>query len=99
MVWLPARYSESYASNQYRALQQFFKWWAGEEELRDPMARLRPPKVTGKLIPVFTSVELSKLERFLPRAVVRPAARRGDHRGVPRDRHPLVGARGHPLPL
>ena len=63
MVWLLARYSDSYASNQYRALQQFFKWWAGEEELPDPMARLRPPKVTGTLIPVFTSVELSKLER------------------------------------
>ena len=26
MVWLLARYSDSYASNQYRALQQFFKW-------------------------------------------------------------------------
>jgi site-specific recombinase XerD len=26
------------------------------------MARLRPPRVTEKLIPVFTSVELSKLE-------------------------------------
>ena len=63
MVWLLARYSDSYASNQYRALQQFFKWWAEEEELPDPMARLRPPKVTEKLIPVFTSVELSKLER------------------------------------
>jgi len=57
------RCSESYASNQYRALQQFFKWWAQEEELPDPMARLRPPRVTEKLIPVFTRVELSKLER------------------------------------
>jgi hypothetical protein len=54
MVWLLSRYSDSYASNQYRALQQFFKWWAGEER-PDPMARLRPPKVTGKLVPVFTS--------------------------------------------
>jgi integrase/recombinase XerD len=27
------------------------------------MTRLRPPRVTEKLIPVFTSVELSKLER------------------------------------
>ena len=27
------------------------------------MVRLRPPKVTGKLVPVFTSVELSKLDR------------------------------------
>jgi site-specific recombinase XerD len=62
-VWLLSRYSDSYASNQYRALQQFFKWWAEEEERPDPMARLRPPKVTEKLIPVFTSVELSKLER------------------------------------
>src|SRR5215470_8270687 len=63
LVWLLSRYSDSYASNQYRALQQFFKWWAGEEERPDPMVRLRPPKVTGKLVPVFTSVELSKLER------------------------------------
>jgi integrase len=62
MVWLLSRYSDSYASNQYRALQQFFKWWAEEEELPDPMARLRPPKVTEKLIPVFTSVELLRLE-------------------------------------
>jgi site-specific recombinase XerD len=63
MVWLLSRYSEAYASNQYRALQQFFKWWAQEEELPDPMARLRPPRVTEKLIPVFIRVELSKLER------------------------------------
>ncbi len=63
MVWLLGRYSDSYASNQYRALQQFFKWWAGEEDLTDPMARLRPPRVTEKLIPVFTSGELSKLEK------------------------------------
>jgi hypothetical protein len=46
MVWLLSRYSDSYASNQYRALQQFFKWQAQEEELPDPMARLRPPGVT-----------------------------------------------------
>jgi site-specific recombinase XerD len=63
MVWLLGRYSDSYASNQYRALQQFFKWWASEEDLPGPMARLRPPRVTEKLIPVFTSGELSKLEK------------------------------------
>jgi integrase/recombinase XerD len=63
MVGLLGRYSDSYASNQYRALQQFFKWWAGEEDLPDPMTRLRPPRVTEKLVPVFTSVELSKLEK------------------------------------
>jgi site-specific recombinase XerD len=63
MVWLLGRYSDSYASNQYRALQQFFRWWSDEEELPDPMARLRPPRVSQKLVPVFTSGELSALER------------------------------------
>ena len=63
MVHLLGRYSHAYASNQYRALQQFFKWWAAEEELPDPMARLHPPKVTDTLVPVFTSGELSALEK------------------------------------
>jgi site-specific recombinase XerD len=63
MVWLLGLYSDAYASNQYRALQQFFKWLAEEDELPDPMARLHPPTVTEKLVPVFTSEELSKLEK------------------------------------
>jgi len=66
MVWLLGRYSDSCASNQYRALQQFFGWWSDEEELPDPMARLRPPAVREKLVPVFTSGELSALERACP---------------------------------
>jgi len=63
MVWLLARYSDSYVSNQCRALQQFFKWWAAEEELPDPMAGLRPPKVTGKLVRCSPALNLSRLER------------------------------------
>src|SRR5258708_14344822 len=63
MVWLLGRYSDSYASNQYRALQQYFRWWSDEEQLPDPMARLRPPRVSQKLVPVFTSGELSALEQ------------------------------------
>ena len=62
LVHLLARYSNAYASNQYRALQQFFRWLAEEEQIPDPMARLRAPKVTEKLVPVFTSGELSALE-------------------------------------
>jgi len=50
MAGLLGRYSGAYASNQYRALQQFFKWLAAEEELPDPMAGLHPPKVTSKLV-------------------------------------------------
>jgi hypothetical protein len=45
IVWLPGRSNPAYASNQFRALQQFFKWLAFEEEIPDPMAGLRPPHV------------------------------------------------------
>jgi site-specific recombinase XerD len=63
MAWLLDRCSSAYASNQCRALQQFFKWLAAEDELPDPMAGLRPPRVTGKLVPVFTGEELTRLEQ------------------------------------
>jgi site-specific recombinase XerD len=63
MSQLLHRYSGAYASIQFRALRQFFKWRAGEEELPDPMARLRAPKVTVAAVPVFTSVELSELDK------------------------------------
>src|SRR5260370_32321646 len=40
MVSLLDSYSDSYANNQYPALQQFFKWHADDEELPNPMSRL-----------------------------------------------------------
>jgi site-specific recombinase XerD len=60
-VHLLDRYSAAYASIQFRALRQFFKWRASEEGSPDPMARLRAPKVTVTAVPVFTSAELSEL--------------------------------------
>lgn len=63
MVWLLDSYSDSYANNQYRALQQFFRWWSDDEELPNPMAKLRPPSVGEKIVPVFTEDELNKLLR------------------------------------
>jgi site-specific recombinase XerD len=63
ITWLLDRYSNAYASNQYRALQQFFKWLASEDQLPDPMARLQPPRVPEKLVPVFTGEELARLEQ------------------------------------
>jgi site-specific recombinase XerD len=63
MTQLLGRYSGAYASIQFRALRQFFKWRAAEEDLPDPMARLRAPKVTVTAVPAFTSVELSELEK------------------------------------
>jgi site-specific recombinase XerD len=62
MAWLLDRYSTAYASNQYRALQQFFKWLAAEDELADPMTGLQPPRVIEKLVPVFTGQELTRLD-------------------------------------
>jgi len=63
IVWLLSQYSSAYASNQYRALQQFFKWLAAEEEIPDPMAGMRPPHVPDKPVPVFSGDDLSRLER------------------------------------
>ena len=62
MSWLLDRYSGAYASNQCRALQQFFKWLAAEDELPDPTAGLQPPPVPQQLIPVFPGQELTQLE-------------------------------------
>ncbi|HEY6309721.1 MAG TPA: hypothetical protein VIY52_02790 [Streptosporangiaceae bacterium] len=63
LVHLLTLYSDAYASNQFRALQQFFRWLAEEEQLPDPMTRLRAPKVSEKLVPVFSSEELSALDK------------------------------------
>jgi site-specific recombinase XerD len=48
---LLADYSDSYANNQFRALQQFFKWYATEdpdEPRPNAMANLRPPQDRGQ---------------------------------------------------
>jgi Phage integrase, N-terminal SAM-like domain len=74
MTWLLNRYSNAYASNQYRALQQFFKWLAIEDGLPDPMTALQPPRVTEKLVPVFTREELARLEHACRAAASRSAA-------------------------
>ena len=58
MVRLLAGYSAAYASNQFRGLQQFFKWLAAEDEIPDPMRGLRPPRIPDRLVPVFTGEEL-----------------------------------------
>jgi site-specific recombinase XerD len=63
MVQLLDRYSAAYASIQFRALRQFFKWLAAEDGIPDPMDRLRAPRVAVREVPVFTSVELSALEK------------------------------------
>jgi site-specific recombinase XerD len=63
-VTLLGRYSDAYANNQFRALQQFFKWHATEdpdEPRANPVVGLKPPKVSDKLVPVFTEDELAAI--------------------------------------
>ena len=62
IVDLLGRYSAAYACIQFRALQQFFRWLAAEDGIPDPMAGLRQPAVPVKPVPVFTTVELSRLK-------------------------------------
>jgi site-specific recombinase XerD len=76
MVHLLDTYSKSYANNQYRAIQQFFKWWAEEEELPNPMAKLTPPKLDETVVPVFTEDEIRKLQH---RCEGRTFVQRRDH--------------------
>ena len=65
--WVSTRlvgYTDQYANNQFRALQQFFKWHATEdpdEPRRNPMANMKPPKIPvtgGELVavPVSTGI-------------------------------------------
>jgi hypothetical protein len=44
VTWLLGGYSEAYARQQYRALRQFFGWLCAEDEIPDPMAKLRGPR-------------------------------------------------------
>lgn len=60
-VRLLDRYSATYANNQWRALQQFFRWFSAEEESPNPMAGLKPPKVVDKPVDVFTADEYDRL--------------------------------------
>jgi len=53
--------SPAYASNQFRALQQFFKFLDAEEDIKNPMTGLKPPTVPQKLVPVIAEDEWSKL--------------------------------------
>jgi site-specific recombinase XerD len=56
------RTSAGTGSNHYRALQQAFKFLFDEEEIdRTPFARLQPPKVVLKPVPVLREDGLKKL--------------------------------------
>ncbi|MFN0147806.1 MAG: tyrosine-type recombinase/integrase [Dehalococcoidia bacterium] len=50
------------ASQRFRAVQQFFKWMQLTDERTDnPMAKIKPPVVPEKLVPVVAEDDLRKL--------------------------------------
>jgi site-specific recombinase XerC len=53
--------SPGYASNLFRALQQFAKWYAEQEDAANPMAGMRPPMLPEKQIPVLREDQLRAL--------------------------------------
>ena len=99
VVWLLRHYSQTYACQQYRSLQQFFRWLAAEDEIADPMARLRAPTVADKPVPFFTSVELSDLGKACQGSTFaqrRDAAILGVFRATGIRLAELAGIRYHP---
>lgn len=54
-------YKMGYANNQYRAIQQFWKWWADEEDRPNPMLGMKPPRPDEEVVPVFDPDKLAEL--------------------------------------
>lgn len=54
-------YSPGYVNNQFRGLQQFWKWYAAEEGVPNPMDGMKPPKPGEKLVPVIATEQLAAL--------------------------------------
>lgn len=70
-------YAKGYISNQYRALQQLFKFLADELDTDDPMKTMSPPKVGEKIIPVITPDQLVAMLTLVARG--RDFESRRDH--------------------
>lgn len=73
MAWLSADarrpdgklLAAGYVNNQYRALQAFFKWFAAEEDVPNPMLRMKPPSTGEKVIPVLDRSQMAALVKTI----------------------------------
>lgn len=57
-----------YTNNLYRAVQQFFKFFAEEEDAPNPMTGLTPPPVPEELVPVLKDEQRQALLKPLEKA-------------------------------
>jgi integrase len=53
--------SAGYANNLYRAIQQFWKWWAAENDAPNPMYGMSPPMLPEQPVPVLREDQLRAL--------------------------------------
>lgn len=53
--------SDGYANNLFRALQQFAKWYAAEEDMPNVMAGMKPPMLPEQETPVLRTEQLKAL--------------------------------------
>lgn len=54
-------FSAGYVNNLYRSLQQFYVWLNDEDGVPNPMAKMKPPKVGEKLIPVLEDDQIAAI--------------------------------------
>lgn len=50
-----------YANNQFRSIQQYWKWWAAEEDVPNPMLGMKPPTVPEQPVDVLRKEQLGAL--------------------------------------
>lgn len=53
--------SAGYANNLFRSLQQFFRWWAAEQDRPNVMAGMKPPMIPEQPVPVLREEQLRAL--------------------------------------
>jgi site-specific recombinase XerD len=66
MRFLVANRSPATANQRYRSISSFFKWLVDQDHRRDnPMAKMHPPKIPEKEVPVVREQNLRRLLRGL----------------------------------
>ena len=88
--------SAATAAHHFRSLQQFFRW-AEEEDIvqSSPMAKMRPPRIPEKLIPVLGEIQFKAL---LATTDWRDFEHRRDQAMLRVQPHPLAQLARLPLP-
>ncbi len=92
---LIAERSSGYANNQFRALQQWFKWLAKEDEIAaSPLTGMSPPKVKAKMTFVLSEDQCRALiatcKPTLPRGAARARGLWGNDEFVARRDEALI---------